>query len=43
MTLFEAIAKKELEWFMDIRAVGKFDDRYLCADINLAKIEYAYY
>ena len=43
MNLLEAIARKELEWFMDVRVVGKFDDRYLWADINLAKIEYAYY
>lgn len=43
MTLSEAIARRELEWFMDIRVVGKFNDKYLWADINLAKIEYAYY
>ena len=43
MTLSEVIAKRELEWFMDVRVVGKFDDKYLWVDINLAKIEYAYY
>ena len=43
MNFSEAIARRELEWFMDIRVVGKFNDEYLWADINLAKIEYAYY
>lgn len=43
MTLSEAIARKELEWFMDVRVIGELDNKYLWVDICLAKIEYAYY
>ena len=43
MTLSEAIARKELEWFMDVRVIGEFNIEYLWVDICLAKISYAYF
>lgn len=43
MNLLEAIARKELEWFMDIRVIGEFNIEYLWVDICLAKISYAYF